>query len=101
MFKYRDRAAGTEVELSVFEYFKKIYNIELQHWWLPLIVTERAGMFPMEMCTLSPNQRYNFKLSPDQVSFPSPPKQIQPLTSSDRQHDQVCCYPSKGAHSIN
>jgi eukaryotic translation initiation factor 2C len=27
-------------------------------------------MFPMELCHLIPNQRYNFKLSPDQVSHP-------------------------------
>ncbi|KAG4436130.1 hypothetical protein IFR05_008373, partial [Cadophora sp. M221] len=67
-FKLRNRVTGAENEVTVFEYFKRTYNIELQFWYLPLIVTDRAGMFPMELCTLSPNQRYNFKLSPDQTS---------------------------------
>ncbi|PVH73736.1 Piwi-domain-containing protein [Cadophora sp. DSE1049] len=67
-FKFRDRSTGNEQEVTVFDYFKRTYNIELQYWWLPLIITERAGMFPMELCTLSPNQRYNFKLSPEQTS---------------------------------
>ncbi|KAH7370050.1 Piwi domain-containing protein [Rhexocercosporidium sp. MPI-PUGE-AT-0058] len=67
-FKFRDRVTGAETEVTVFEYFKRTYNIELQFWWLPLIITERHGMFPMELCTLSPNQRYNFKLSPDQTA---------------------------------
>ncbi len=57
-----------EIDVTIFEYFKKTYNIELQHWWFPLIVTEKAGMFPMELCTLVPNQRYNFKLTPDQTA---------------------------------
>ncbi|KAH7395607.1 eukaryotic translation initiation factor-like protein 2C 2 [Cadophora sp. MPI-SDFR-AT-0126] len=67
-FKFRDRNTGNEQDITVFDYFKRTYNIELQCWWLPLIITERAGMFPMELCTLSPNQRYNFKLSPEQTS---------------------------------
>jgi len=67
-FKFRNRQANTEEEISVFNYFKRTYNIDLQYWYLPLIVTDRAGMFPMELCHLLPNQRYNFKMSPDQVS---------------------------------
>ncbi|CZS95190.1 related to argonaute like post-transcriptional gene silencing protein QDE-2 [Rhynchosporium agropyri] len=67
-FKYKDRANNIEKDISVFDYFKKIYNYELQFWYLPLIVTDRSGMFPMELCTICPNQRYNFKLSPDQTA---------------------------------
>jgi eukaryotic translation initiation factor 2C len=60
-----------ERTISVFNYFKEKYNIQLAHWNLPLIVTTRDGMFPMEVCELLPNQKYQYKLSPDQVSFQS------------------------------
>jgi len=70
LFKLRNRQTNSEEEITVYNYFKRTYNIDLQFWYLPLIVTERAGMFPMELCHLIPNQRYNFKLSPDQVSHP-------------------------------
>ncbi|KAH8777302.1 eukaryotic translation initiation factor-like protein 2C 2 [Hyaloscypha finlandica] len=68
LFKLRNRQTNSEEEITVYNYFKRTYNIDLQFWYLPLIVTERAGMFPMELCHLIPNQRYNFKLSPDQTS---------------------------------
>lgn len=67
VFKFKNRQTNTEEEITVYNYFKRTYNIDLQFWYLPLIITERAGMFPMELCHLIPNQRYNYKLSPDQV----------------------------------
>lgn len=54
-------------EISVYDFFKRQYNYTIQLPNLPLIETERDGMFPMEVCTLIPNQAYKFKLSPDQV----------------------------------
>jgi eukaryotic translation initiation factor 2C len=68
VFKLRNHQNNTEEEITVYNYFKRTYNIDLQYWYLPLVVTDKAGMFPMELCHLIPNQRYNFKLSPDQVS---------------------------------
>lgn len=67
IFKYKNRAANTEEDISVYDYFKKVYNITLQFWDLPLIEMQR-GYMPMELATLVPNQRYNFKLSPDQTA---------------------------------
>ncbi|CAL3971616.1 unnamed protein product [Diplocarpon coronariae] len=68
-FKYKDPKNNfKEVDLTVYDFFKKVYNIDLQYWYLPLVVTEKAGMFPMELCTLVPNQRYNYKLSPEQTA---------------------------------
>ncbi|KAH6682517.1 Piwi domain-containing protein [Halenospora varia] len=55
-------------ETSVFDYYKMKYGCSIQMWNLPLITTERDGMFPMELCQLVPNQQYKFKLSPDQTS---------------------------------
>ncbi|KAF8860682.1 eukaryotic translation initiation factor-like protein 2C 2 [Acephala macrosclerotiorum] len=67
-FKWRNRAAGTEEDISVYEYFRRNYNITIQMWDLPLIKTSKAGHFPMELCTIVANQRYAFKLSPDQTA---------------------------------
>lgn len=59
---------GSFKDISVYDYFLKKYDIRLEFWYLPLIETTRDGFFPMEVCTLIPDQRYNFKLSPDQTS---------------------------------
>ena len=67
-FKYFDRSANKEREISVFDYFRERYNVTLNYWMLPLIETARGGMFPMECAILLPNQKYQFKLSPDQTS---------------------------------
>jgi len=54
-------------EQTIYDYFLRKYNVDLQFWFLPLIETEKAGYFPMEVCVLSPNQKYQFKLDPTQV----------------------------------
>ncbi|TVY30849.1 Protein argonaute [Lachnellula hyalina] len=56
------------VDISVYDFFKQHYGIHLQYWYLPLIETERDGYFPMEVCTLVANQKYVYKLSPDQTA---------------------------------
>ncbi|KAM0178275.1 hypothetical protein ACHAPF_003640 [Botrytis cinerea] len=58
----------TGKETSVYNYFKSKYNINLKYWWAPLIETEKAGFFPMEVCTLAPSQKYQYKLDPNQTS---------------------------------
>ncbi|KAM3081262.1 Protein argonaute [Clarireedia jacksonii] len=57
-----------EKETTVYTYFQKKYNVNLAHWYLPLVETEKAGFFPMEVCTLVPNQKYNYKLDPAQTA---------------------------------
>lgn len=59
-----------EREISVYDYYRLKYHITIQHWYLPLVHTSRAGDIPMELCVIVPNQRYNFKLGPEQVSDP-------------------------------
>lgn len=66
--KNRKTNPPTEEKISVFDYFRKTYNISIQYWDLPLVITSRDGMFPMELCVISPTQRYNFKLSPEQTT---------------------------------
>lgn len=69
MFRLKDRNTQVETDVSVFDYFQRTYNMRIEHWQLPLVNTERGGMFPMECCTVQAHQRYMFKMSPDQVSF--------------------------------
>ncbi|CZR64330.1 related to argonaute like post-transcriptional gene silencing protein QDE-2 [Phialocephala subalpina] len=67
-FKYKNRQNNTDEDISVYDYFRRTYNITIQMWDLPLIETSKAGKFPMELCTIVANQRYAFKLSPDQTA---------------------------------
>ncbi|KAI1004889.1 hypothetical protein K3495_g3326 [Podosphaera aphanis] len=67
-FVNRNNDPPTNEKVSVFDYFKKTYNITIQYWDFPLVITNRDGMFPMELCVVAPSQRYNFKMSPDQTA---------------------------------
>lgn len=70
IFEWKNKANPSQVrKISVYDFFKEQYRITIQHWQLPLIETQRDGFFPMELCTLVANQKYQYKLSPDQVSF--------------------------------
>jgi eukaryotic translation initiation factor 2C len=69
-FTLKQKQAGniTTQEVTVYDYFVQKYNIRLEFWFLPLIETTRDGLFPMELCTIQPNQRFQYKLSPDQTA---------------------------------
>lgn len=54
--------------ITIERYFKERYNIALKAWQMPLVETTRAGIFPMEVITVDPYQRYNWKLDGDQTS---------------------------------
>ena len=55
-------------DITVRQYFGDRYGINLRHPKFPVVETSRAGVFPPEVCTMEPNQKYNFKLTPDQTS---------------------------------
>lgn len=48
--------------ISVRDYFRQKYNVNLRFPRLPLIRSGSKGNYPMELCVLEPNQRYPFKL---------------------------------------
>ncbi|SPO05231.1 related to argonaute like post-transcriptional gene silencing protein QDE-2 [Cephalotrichum gorgonifer] len=53
---------------TVYDYFEKKYNIRLRYPQFPLIETTKKGTYiPMELCFVEHNQRYPFKLSPNQT----------------------------------
>lgn len=58
---------GESEEISVYDYFKKQYGIDLLFHYLPLVKTEKDGTFPMEVCHLLENQQYKYKTDPEQV----------------------------------
>ncbi|KAF4967182.1 hypothetical protein FZEAL_10568 [Fusarium zealandicum] len=55
-------------ETSVFEFYRKKYNVNLRLSHLPLIDAGKGGMIPIELAYLEPMQRYPFKLNPDQTA---------------------------------
>ncbi|KAJ0318728.1 hypothetical protein Brms1b_004217 [Colletotrichum noveboracense] len=56
-------------EMTVAEYFQKTYGFKLQFPNWPLIETQKAGFFPMEVCIIKPMQRYPYKLGPDETAM--------------------------------
>ena len=67
-FNWKGRNGKPDEEISVFNYYKRNYNIDLVYWYLPLIETSRDGKFPMELCELQNNQKYQYKLGPEQTA---------------------------------
>ncbi|KAL8832946.1 MAG: hypothetical protein Q9170_004627 [Blastenia crenularia] len=85
-YKFRPwnkQAKKLELEMSVFDYYHKTYNVYLNMPHLPLVVTGRmipkrdnAGniigkspiVFPMELCNMCDNQRYPYKLNETQTA---------------------------------
>lgn len=69
-FDYKDRVTGETSRMSIFDYFKKTYNIFLEWPTLPIVETARKNVaFPMEVCHVLPGQRYPYKCDEQQVSF--------------------------------
>ena len=67
--KFRNKETGQDVEMTVFEYFRRTYNMPLNFPNLPLMKTTKANVvFPMELCKILPDQRYVFKLSESQTA---------------------------------
>ncbi|ROT35771.1 argonaute [Sodiomyces alkalinus F11] len=53
--------------ISILEYFKKQYGYNIKCPDFPLILTSKAGLFPIDVCNVSPMQRFPFKLGPDET----------------------------------
>ncbi|KAI9759848.1 MAG: Histone chaperone asf1 [Chaenotheca gracillima] len=68
-FKVRDKETGEVTETSMFDYFMKKYSIRLLHWGLPVMQTTKKNVvLPAELCWVADNQRYPYKLNPDQTA---------------------------------
>ncbi|KAK4249992.1 Piwi domain-containing protein [Corynascus novoguineensis] len=59
---------GSVRTYSVADFFLQQYKTKLQHWYLPLIESTNAGLFPMEVCEIQRFNPYPFKLDPNQTS---------------------------------
>ncbi|KAI9685409.1 MAG: hypothetical protein M1822_004540 [Bathelium mastoideum] len=65
----KDPQTGQEQKISLFDYFKKAYNLPLAFRKAPIIQTTKPNVvLPMELCRFLPNQRYLFKLNDQQTS---------------------------------
>ncbi|KZF18861.1 Piwi-domain-containing protein [Xylona heveae TC161] len=69
-FPVRDKKTGEITQdVSIYDYFRRRYNITLQYWNLPLIQTTKKNVvFPMECVVIAENQRYPFKTDEDQTA---------------------------------
>nr|ALJ83738.1 quelling-defective 2 [Colletotrichum lindemuthianum] len=63
------RFTNNGVQMNVVEYFERTYNYKIEFPDWPLVETQKAGFFPMEVCVLKSMQRYPFKLDGDQTSM--------------------------------
>ena len=69
IFQETDRVTGKNQETSVYDYFKRKYNIALRYPDLPLFLT-KDGAFPMELCFSSDGERYKEPLQgPETADF--------------------------------
>ncbi|KAH6653826.1 Piwi domain-containing protein [Truncatella angustata] len=67
-FMRKDRETGKEEgPIRIYDHWIQKYG-RLGYPDLPLIETEKNGVFPMEVCKLIDFQRYAYKLDPDQTS---------------------------------
>ena len=81
---------GKTKRISVYEYFKEQYKIELKHPGLPCI-TKGKLMVPIEVCNIKPGQRYPYKLNAKQQSNATREGAILPK----ERREKLCDYSRK------
>ncbi|KAI0394409.1 Piwi-domain-containing protein [Xylariaceae sp. FL0594] len=76
---------GTTKTTTVAQHYKDTYGFRLEYPHLPVVRSTRGGFFPMELCNVARDQRYPFKLSPEQtaamikVAVTRPPKRREDI----------------------
>ncbi|MCJ1478569.1 hypothetical protein MMC13_007250 [Lambiella insularis] len=79
-FEEKNISSGTTAITSVYEYFRRKYNITLRYPDLPLLVST-SGMFPMELCYTPHSERYKEALqgteTADFIKFATTPAYIR------------------------
>lgn len=53
---------------TVKDFFKAHYNVTLRGPELPVVKLSEKAWYPLELCNVEPGQKYNKKLSPDQLA---------------------------------
>ncbi|KAI1826647.1 Piwi domain-containing protein [Xylaria intraflava] len=59
---------GTIKETTIWQHYYETYELRLEYAKLPIIRTTRGGMYPLELCDIVPDQRYPYKLTPEQTA---------------------------------
>ncbi|KAJ2781561.1 hypothetical protein H4R18_002793 [Coemansia javaensis] len=62
-----DKPGHTET-VTIAQYYKRRYNIELRYPFLPGLVGRKNSVFPIELCEIGENQRYKGKLNERQTA---------------------------------
>ncbi|KAJ1726204.1 hypothetical protein LPJ61_005350 [Coemansia biformis] len=59
---------GHPESITVAQYYRRRYNIDLRYPYLPGLVGRRNAVFPIELCEIAENQRYKGKLNEQQTA---------------------------------
>ena len=60
---FKDGKTGKSTNMSIFDYFRRKYNVTLIHHNLPLVqMTKKGVLYPVEVLYLVTNQKYNYRL---------------------------------------
>ncbi|KAL4991381.1 Piwi domain-containing protein [Aspergillus falconensis] len=69
MLEIKNHATGTIQRMSIEAYFRMKYNLQLDHWDLPIVeMTKKGVIYPMELLTIHGLHRYMWKLNEFQTS---------------------------------
>ncbi|KAJ2798405.1 hypothetical protein H4R20_004833 [Coemansia guatemalensis] len=93
-FEWEDPSRPGEVEnVTIAQYYKRRYNIDLRYPFLPGLVGRKNAVFPIELCEIADNQRYkgnlNDRQTADMVKFAcrSPRDNMKRITDALQQLD--------------
>ena len=65
--KFKMDNDGKEKEVTVSDYYRTTYDINLRYLKAPLVETSTKVFLPIELLYVKPNQRYNHLLSSTQI----------------------------------
>ncbi|KAI5863615.1 Piwi-domain-containing protein [Durotheca rogersii] len=84
---------GTTKTTTVHDHYLERWGFRLLYPYLPIIETTRGGLYPMELCNTLPDQRYLFKLNPEQTkdmikkAVCKPPQRLKDIMEGVRELD--------------
>ncbi|PIA13123.1 Piwi-domain-containing protein [Coemansia reversa NRRL 1564] len=68
-FEWEDPSKpGSAKKITIAQYYRRRYNVDLSHPYLPGILSTRGAIFPIELCTVAERQRFRGKLDERQTA---------------------------------
>ncbi|KAJ2808063.1 hypothetical protein H4R20_001020 [Coemansia guatemalensis] len=68
-FEWEDPSKpGQTKKLTIAQYYRRRYNVDLTHPYLPGVLSTRGAVFPIELCVVADRQRFKGKLDDRQTA---------------------------------